>query len=297
MTLNDVHCHFFTEAFLATLGRERSGQTPTAPDELAAALGWDAPGAPGVLADRWVRELDEHQVSRAALIASVPCDEESVAVAVAKHPGRFVGFFTLNPLASDAMERLERGFTRLGLRCVCLFPAMHGYRLDDDRVVEVFRLAAAHRGAVFAHCGFLYIEARARLGLPAAFDLRLGDPLALAATAARFPGVPVIVPHFGAGFLREALMAADMCPSIHLDSSSSNSWVKFLPGLSLTEVFRRALAIVGPDRILFGTDSSCFPRGWRRVIYGAQRTALDELGVEANVQQKIFSGNFDRIFG
>jgi len=296
MTLNDVHCHFFTEAFLGSLGRERDGRPPEV-DQVAAALGWDAPGPPHALADRWVRELDQHQVSRAALIASVPCDEESVAVAVAKHPGRFVGFFTLNPLAPDAMERLRRGFTRLGLRCVCLFPAMHGYRLDDDRVVEVFRLAAAHRGAVFAHCGFLYIEARVKLGLPVAFDLRLGDPLALAATAARFPGVPVIVPHFGAGFLREALMAADMCPSIHLDSSSSNSWVKFLPGLSLTEVFRRTLAIVGPDRILFGTDSSCFPRGWRRVIYGAQRTVLDELGVEDHVQQKIFSGNFDRIFG
>jgi uncharacterized protein len=296
MQLNDVHCHFFTEAFLASLGR-RQGEQTQGVNEVAAALGWDSPGSSEALADRWVRELDEHQVSRAALIASVPCDEASVSTAVARHPRRLVGFFMLNPLAPDAMERLERGFTQLGLRGVCLFPAMHGYRFDDDRVVEVFRIAQARRGAVFGHCGFLYIEARARLGLPAAFDLRLGDPLALAATAARFPGVPVIVPHFGAGFLREALMAAAMCPNIHLDSSSSNSWVRFVPGLTLTEVFRRALSVAGADRILFGTDSSCFPRGWRQVLYGAQRTALDELGVEPEVQQKIFSGNFDRIFG
>jgi predicted TIM-barrel fold metal-dependent hydrolase len=91
-------------------------------------------------------------------------------------------------------------------------------------------------------------------------------------------------------------MAGEVCPTIHFDTSSSNGWVKYIPGLALPEVFRRALAIVGPDRLVFGTDSSYFPRGWHRVIYGAQRTALDELGVEAAVADKIFGGNFERMF-
>jgi len=108
--------------------------------------------------------------------------------------------------------------------------------------------------------------------------------------------VPVIIPHFGAGFFREALMAADLCPSIHLDTSSSNGWLKYMPGLTLVEVFRRALAIVGPGRLLFGTDSSYFARGWRRVIYGAQMTALDEIGVEPEACACILGGNFDRLF-
>jgi uncharacterized protein len=158
-------------------------------------------------------------------------------------------------------------------------------------------VAGEHGSAVFAHCGYLSIEARVRLQLPSRIDLRAGDPLAVAATAVRFPQVPVIVPHFGAGFFREALMAADAAPNIYLDTSSSNAWVKYVPGLTLTEVFRRALATAGPDRLIFGTDSSFFPRGWRRVIHGAQRTVLDELGVEPDVAAKIFSGNFDRIFG
>jgi predicted TIM-barrel fold metal-dependent hydrolase len=105
------------------------------------------------------------------------------------------------------------------------------------------------------------------------------------------------VPHFGAGFFREALMAAEMCPNINLDTSSSNGWLKYVPGLTLAEVFHRALGIVGPNRLIFGTDSSFFPRGWRRVIYGAQRTALDELGTEAETINKICAGNFERIFG
>ena len=91
-------------------------------------------------------------------------------------------------------------------------------------------------------------------------------------------------------------MAAETCPSIIFDTSSSNAWLRYFPGLTLAEVFRRTLLLLGPDRLLFGTDSSFFPRGWRRVIYGAQRTALDELGVEPEVQEKIFGVNFDRIF-
>ena len=80
----------------------------------------------------------------------------------------------------------------------------------------------------------------------------------------------MIVPHFGAGFFREALMAADQCPTIHLDTSSSNSWMKFHPGLTLEAVFRQALAVAGAERLLFGTDSSFFPRGWQQPIYEAQ---------------------------
>jgi uncharacterized protein len=296
MTLNDSHCHLLSPRFYETVGRERYGaDAPVTADRIAAELGWEPPGSPEALADRWAVELDRNHVTRAALIASVGGDEASVAAAVGRHPRRFVGFFVVNPAAADPAAA-RRAFGDLGLRCACLFPAMHRYRFDEDTVTGVFEAAASHGGAIFAHCGYLSMEARTKLGLPSAFDLRCGDPLALAVVAARFPGVPVIVPSFGAGFLREALMAAESCPNIHFDTSSSNGWIKYFPGLTLAEVFRRALAIAGPDRILFGTDSSYFPRGWRRVIHGAQQSVLDELGIEQSVVEKIFGGNFDRLF-
>jgi predicted TIM-barrel fold metal-dependent hydrolase len=296
MTVHDAHCHFLSARFFEMLAREKQLQ-PADGDQVAKALGWDAPGAADTLAERWVHELDRHHVTRAALIASVPGDEESVAAAVKAHPSRFIGFFALNAAAPDAEDRARRAFGELGLRCACLFAAMHRYRLDDARVARIFEIAAAHGGAVFAHCGYLSIEARTRLGLPSAFHLQFGDPLALAVTALQFPTVPVIVPHFGGGFFREALMAADACPTIHFDTSSSNGWIKYLPGLTLPEVFRQALLVVGPERLIFGTDSSFFPRGWRRVIHGAQRAILDEIGVEQQATEKIFSGNFERLFG
>ena len=193
-------------------------------------LGWEPPGPPDALADRWVAELDKHHVARAALIASIPGDEESVAAAIARHPSRLVGFFMLNPSTADAAERLSRALDDWQLRAVCLFPAMHHYQLTDERVSATFEAAAARGAAVFVHCGMLTVGVRKKLGLASPFNLRLGDPLALANVAARFPKVPVIIPHFGAGFLREAFMAADQCPNIHLDTSSTNRWVKYLSG-------------------------------------------------------------------
>ncbi len=298
MTVCDAHCHFFSSRFLEILTKDRRDLPPGEQAAVVATLlGWEPPGSPAALAARWVAELDRHSVARAAVIASVPGDEESVAEAIAKHPSRLVGFFMLNPSAADAAERLSRALDDWKLRGVCLFPAMHHYRLDDERVAATFEAAGARGAAVFVHCGVLTVGARKRLGLPSRFDLRLGDPLALAAVASRFPKVPVIIPHFGAGFLREALMAADQCDNIHLDTSSSNSWMKYSPGLTLESVFRQALDVAGPDRLLFGTDSSFFPRGWHRAIFDQQRTALDAIGVAGEVQDKIFSGNFQRLFG
>ncbi len=65
---------------------------------------------------------------------------------------------------------------------MALFPAMHRYRLDDEAVSKVFEAAAAHGAAVFVHCGVLSVGVRKKLGLPSPFDLRLGDPLAVAAS-------------------------------------------------------------------------------------------------------------------
>jgi len=297
LTINDAHCHFFSSRFLELLTQGM----PDLPaegraDAVAQRLQWTPPRTAEELADRWTEALDRHGVSRAALISSIPGDEDSVATAVARHPSRFVGFFMVNPTAPDADQRLTRAFGEQRLRCACLFPAMHRYRLDDERVGKVFEAAAAHGGAVFVHCGVLTVGVRAKLGLRSVFDLRSGDPLAVASLAAAYPSVPVVIPHFGAGFFREALMATAQCPNVHLDTSSSNSWMKYYPGLTLEAVFRQALDIAGAERLLFGTDSSFFPRGWQAGVFEAQRGALGGAGVSETDRALILAGNFDRLF-
>lgn len=294
--LNDAHCHFFSEGFFAALAHQR-GRGETGSD-LTRELGWDAPGPAERLADRWVRELDENGVARAALIASVPRDEALVGEAVAHHPTRLVGFFMVDPAAADAVERTRRGLSEFGLRAMCLFPAMHHVPLHDARVYRLLEVTSTFPGAaVFVHCGALSVGVRKKLGLPSRFDLRLGNPLEVQALATAYPHVPFIIPHFGAGFLREALLAADACPNIHLDTSSSNRWIRYEPGLTLQGVFRAALDVLGPSRLLFGTDSSFFPRGWQKDVCEEQKKVLEELKTSADDRALIFGGNFDRLFG
>lgn len=291
--LCDAHAHFFSPAFLSALGRQRGG---TSAADICRELQWDEPASSDALADRWVQELDRHGISRTALIASIPGDESSVATAVAKHPSRFVGYFMVDPPASDAVERTRRALTDLRLRVVCLFPAMHHVPLDDERTHRVVEAAAAVPGAaVFVHCGLLSIGVRRKLGLPSRFDLRLGDPLAVSRLAQAFPKTPFLIPHFGAGLFREALMAADVCPNIYFDTSSSNSWLRYTPGLTLETAFTSALAVLGPSRLLFGTDASFFPRGWQKAIYDQQKAIVESLlsGEDAAL---ILGGNFDRVF-
>jgi predicted TIM-barrel fold metal-dependent hydrolase len=297
--LNDAHCHFFSTRFFETLAKQRMMRVEgrDAATALTAQLEWDAPGAPAALADRWIAELDKHQVGRASLIASIPGDEDSVAIAVARHPARFVGYFMIDPTADGALDRLAGTLAKPGMRVACLFPAMHRYALHDERVLRTVELLARQPGtALFAHCGMLSVGVRKKLGLPNRFEMRFGDPLDLQLVATTYPAFPIIVPHFGAGMFREALMLADACPNVHLDTSSSNGWMKYHPGLTLPIVFGQALAVAGPDRLLFGTDSSFFPRGWQRPIYEQQRTVLEGLAADQSVMGRIFGGNFDRLF-
>jgi predicted TIM-barrel fold metal-dependent hydrolase len=298
----DAHTHFFSSGFFRALG----AALPPAPDAasnadraetIPAALAWTPPGTDDQLADTWKAELDRHAVSRAMLIASVAGDELSVAAAAARWPDRFIGAFMFNPGSLDAPARLASAFSQSSLRTACLFPAMHGVAIDDPRSLAVFEAAEAAGRCVFVHCGVLSVGVRKKLGLPSPFDIRLGNPLAAAAVALRHPSVPVIIPHFGAGFFTETLMAAAMAPNILIDTSSSNGWMKMHPGLVLKEVFARALDVVGPSRLLFGTDSSFFPRGWQRGIYDAQREVCNALGVDDAGQAQIFGGNLIRATG
>ncbi len=291
----DSHVHFFSHGFLSLLARQRNCSI----GELEAALGWEMPAAdPAVFAARWVAELDRHGVSRAAIIASLPGDEDSVAAAVRAFPDRFDGFFLANPMEPGAAANVEARLGQ-GLRGVCLFPAMHRYSMHEERVDAIAGIVAAQPGAVlFVHCGVLTVGVRRKLGLASPFDLRYSNPVDVHALAMRRPDLPIVIPHFGAGYLREALMLCDLCPNVYLDTSSTNSWMKYQESdCTLTSVFQRALGVAGPRRLLFGTDSSFFPRGWNRAILDGQIAALQETGIGADDARAILGGNLSRLLG
>lgn len=265
--------------------------------EVGQTLDWRIPSSSEDLATAWKQELDEYSVSKAALIASIPGDEDSVAAAVRLHPDRFWGYFMANPLAADGVARVQRALAGGLVQGVCLFPAMHRYSIGDARVRPVFAAAAAHPGSVvFVHCGVLTVGVRRKLGLPSPFDMRYSNPIDLHAAAMEFPGVNFVIPHFGAGYFREALMLCDLCPNVYLDTSSSNSWMRYQPErLDLKDVFRKALEVAGPRRLLFGSDSSYFPRGWHAQVFQTQVQALCGIEIAAEHAGLILGGNLERL--
>jgi uncharacterized protein len=280
----DAHIHFFSRRFFEVMASQAGKSVET----VAAELGWELPSAdPAELARRWAAELDTQGVALAAMIASVPGDAASVRAAAAACPGRFLAYAMVNPLA-DSPDVID------GLDAACFFPAMHQYFIHD-RKVEPFLEQAATRGTlVFVHCGVLTVGVRTKLGLPSPFDMRFSNPIEVHGVALRHPRVRFVVPHFGAGYFREALMLAELCPNVYLDTSSSNSWMRY-ERLDLETVFRWALDVAGPARLLFGTDSSFFPRGWNANIFEEQARALLELGASSADARLIFGENLQRL--
>lgn len=295
----DAHTHFFSQRFFQTLASQ-SPVLSQAADPLARVAektGWVMPpNDPAELATHWRDEFDKHEIAAALLLASVPGDEESVAAAVAAYPQRIAGGFFLDPTKPDAEARARRALDELKLRVVCLFPALFHFSPAECAGARAATALVSERPgtAVFVHCGALSVGARKKLGLPSRFDLRYSNPLDVYKLAAEFPSARFIIPHFGGGLLREALLLADLCPNVYLDTSSSNKWMGY-EGLDLTTVFKRALAVAGHERLLFGSDSSFFPRGWVADVFHAQVNALLEIGVSEAQAQAIFGGNLRRL--
>jgi predicted TIM-barrel fold metal-dependent hydrolase len=292
LRVSDAHVHFFSHGFFSALAAQRKSSF----EDLRPLLDWELPPAdPNELADRWVVEMDRQGVSRAALIASVPGDEASVAAAVTRHPDRFYGFFMLNPTLAFLETHVSSALATGAMQGICLFPAMHRINLQDPRLTPLYEIAAAHPGTVvFVHCGVLSVGVRNKLALPSHFDMQYSNPLDLHAVALQFPKLNFIVPHFGAGYFREALMLCDLCPNVYLDTSSTNSWIRY-EGLDLKTVFQRAREVCGAERLLFGTDSSFFPRGWNAKVYQLQSAVLAGLGITAKEASQIFGLNLERL--
>lgn len=289
----DAHVHFFSPAFFKSLAQQKN-------DEFVAnLLGWDEPTSPEALAMRWAAELDKNQVARAMLVASIPNDTVSVGGAIATRPDRFSAVYMANPLLPGADIRFQSAHKDDQVSGVFLFPAMHHYSMHDDKVCALMQVVAGHPNpVVYVHCGVLSVGFRKKLGLPSHFDMQYSNPVDLYSLAIRFPRISFVIPHFGAGFFREALMVADQCPNVFLDTSSSNTWIRYQAGnMDLPAVFRQALAVLGPKRLLFGSDSSWFPRGYVRKILDDQVEILRQLGVEAEAAHDILGGNLRRLTG
>ncbi len=243
----DAHVHFFSPPFFQSLAEQKNK-----PD-VGSLLGWEVPESSEYLADRWVVELNHNGVDKAVIIGSIPGDIESVGIAVERHPERLHSVVMINPLLPAADIRCATALAIGAIDGIFLFPAMHQYSMHDHHVHSLLAtIAGQTHGVVYVHCGMLSVGFRKKLGLPSPFDVRYSNPIDIHAVALAFPHVPFIIPHFGAGYLREALMLADMCPNVYFDTSSSNRWMRCEPsGIDLPGVFREDARSAWPEATAF----------------------------------------------
>ena len=269
----DAHSHFFTANTMKSwLRRGRtmdsfSKRTQTRTDMTSIELpdeNWDA-------AHRWVDEMDKYDVQAIGFMIGRDAYDEFLE-AKKRFPGRFMGYVNITPGDEDAVERVRRA-ARDGFYGIKLYPsAWRDYHAYDEVCYPVYEEAQRHNLLVFLHFG-ITIGGQA--------DLRHGNPIDIQLPSRDFSDLRFIIAHFGAGWFREDLLMQYQADNVYMDSSGSNIWMRYMPyDLDLKQIFRKAIQAGGPEKILFGTDSTFFPRGFRINVLEAQYKALRELAAE-----------------
>lgn len=301
MEVVDSHIHFISHNYLRLLTQQRNSY-----QDVDAFIADQAqrhnfecpPHDPVRLADRWVIEMDRNGVNRAAVVSMIPGDEASVSAAMRIYPDRFIGIATVNPYLAVAEELVEHAAVEWGFRGIMLYPSMFKCSLASERLYPIYRMARKHRMVVYAHLGRLRVAARRWWGLPDVYDWRYASPSDLHQPAADFPTVPFVVVSFGSGTLSQLLKIGLQCPNVYVDTSSSNKWLLDQSEFGdLGHAFERTVEVFGPGRILFGSDSDFFPRGWRAPILEEQTEIMSKLGLSGHAKTAILSENAKTLFG
>ncbi len=261
-------------------------------------LEWDfpardaPPGTPEEIeeaAHLWAGEVDKYGLDRVVFVTGGGNDQ--LARVIGMYPDRFLGFSHYHFESENALEELKRAREELNLVGIKLIAPRFSRSFEDAAFAPLWRYAAQHRMPVLIHFGLL-----GKAGGIAQHPLI--NPLMLFTVASQHPEIPFIIPHFGCGYVRELLHLCWSCPNVHVDTSGSNQWARWEPvPLGLEDLFRRFYETIGPERIIFGTDSSWFPRGFVYRYLQDQLRACRQLAFKEEDIALIFGGNARRLLG
>jgi len=228
----------------------------------------------------WTQEFKKYDIAKGVFLTFEPHNEDLIAFV--NNSRQFIGFTSVDPREENAPELLKDDIGA-GLKGLKLYPVNRGFSVSDERCYPVYEIAEALNIPITIHFG---------VSIGYFSDLRFGNPIDLHPVARDFPDITFILAHFGCGFLREALFLAYQCQNIYFDTSSSNRWIEYLPyKIDLKDVFEKCLNVLGPERLIFGTDSNFFPRGYRHNILEEQIAILNSLKVKEKDKAKIFGQN------
>lgn len=292
----DAHSHFMT--YGAVKAMLNTGSTLDRLEQRAKRLTdmtkFQLPEKEWDTAQLWADEMDKYKITAIGFMVSKGAWDE-FKEAKQRFPGQFMGYANINPTDPDAVETVKRAGID-GFQGIKLYPSSWAkIRANDEVCYPIYEEAERQNLLVICHFGIT-------IGTTA--NLENGNPLDIQVPSQDFPDLNFMIAHFGAGFFREVLMLQYQTENVYMDTSGSNSWIKYQPiDLNIGKLFEKAVKASGTDRVVFGTDSSFFPRGYRYNILEEQFHAVKSLCSQTSLcltnsqVDNVFSENILRLTG
>lgn len=157
--------------------------------------------------------------------------------------GRVVAFAGVDPRRNDAASRLEEALDRYGLAGLKLYPPV-GFFAYEECVLPLYAACADRKVPVAVHCG-------ETLGL---LRPRFSNPLYVQDVQRRHPDLTLWIAHAGAPWWwDEAVSVAAAGVNTYLELSQWQE-TAFEDEEQFVRRLGRALRVLGPHRLLFGSD-------------------------------------------
>ncbi|MEI6875554.1 MAG: amidohydrolase family protein, partial [Spirochaetota bacterium] len=144
----------------------------------------------------WRKEVDDREWLKGVVLVTSGSNDFAAEL-VGRNQGAFQGYAHHDPLLSDAPERLERALAA-GLRGYKMLGPKIDRSLDDPSFNPLWEVAAAREIPVLIHFGIMGGAG----GIANHMNI---NPMVIHDVAKRFPRMPIIIPHFGCGYLFETL--------------------------------------------------------------------------------------------
>jgi predicted TIM-barrel fold metal-dependent hydrolase len=232
---------------------------------------------------RWLKEIERYDLAGVVFLTGP--GPEFMAEAQRAHPDRVFAFSHVPADDPNAAEQLRRDLDVHGLKGWKTYGPRFAHPLEDRRYWPLWEILAERRRPVLIHYGVL------GGGGGTVYSPRM-SPLTIDPVAKAFPDLPIVVPHFGAGYWGELLQLGWANENVRVDTSGSNQWIRWMPyPLTLGDLIRKAYETFGPQRILFGSDSQYFPRGFAHAYLAELVREASYAGIGDEALERILYGN------
>lgn len=233
---------------------------------------------PGVSPDEIIEILDRSHIDLTCLFAPAWEGPEfidteyfvanrAIYEASKRYPERVIGYARVDPNRRQrAVDEMRRGHDEYGFRGLKLHPLWEHFLPNNMKLMApLVELCAEYKWPIIFHTGY-YPTCEPALFVP---------------LAERYPEVNLIVAHFGYAHVADAIVAANLCPNIYLETSANTT------ATAIAQVLKE----VDPSQILYGSDLPFTEPG----------DVLDKIclqpGITEQAKMQILGGNMARLLG